>query len=178
MKKIASRYAVALFDLAIEQNQLDAYQQQLAWINDVFKDDTVFQFFGSAKIGSSKKKDVLVTIIKEHVDNYIINFLFILIDKRRMSLIHVIAKEFHSICNKHKNIQEGIVYSIRKLANEEIEHIEKSVGEKLDSKVELRNHINPRLLSGVKIVIGDTVIDGSLQAKMTQLKSQLLKESR
>lgn len=178
MIKVASRYAVALFDLALEQNQLDGYQKQLAWINDVFLDDTVFQFFSSVKISNSKKKEVLESIIKEHVGTYLVNFLYILIDKRRISLIHTIAKEFHSLCNKHKNIQEGVVYSIRKLAEDEINDIEKAVSEKLESKVELKNYINPRLLSGVRIVIGDTVIDGSLQAKMAQLKLQLLKENR
>jgi F-type H+-transporting ATPase subunit delta len=178
MIKVASRYAVALFDLALEQNQLDSYQQQLAWINDVFIDSTVFKFFTSVKVNNSKKKEVLQSIIKEHVDAYLVNFLFILIDKRRMSLIRTIAKEFHSLCNVHKNIQEGIVYSIRKLAEDEINDIEKAVSEKLESKVELKNYINPRLLSGVRVVIGDTVIDGSLQAKMAQLKQQLLKENR
>ncbi len=178
MKKVASRYAVALFELAMEQNKVDEYRAQFSWLEKVFDDGMVFSFFSSVKIDASKKKQVLTSIIKEHVDTYVFNFLLLLIDKRRMGLIKTIAKEFHSLCNQHKNIEEGIVYSIRKLSIQEIKDIETAVGKQLGCQVELKNHLNPRLLAGVRIVIGDTVIDGSMQAKMTQLKTQLLKESR
>ena len=178
MKKIATRYAVALFDLALEQDQLEMYQDQLLWIKEVFEDDTVFQFFSSVKIDRKDKKKVLKTILDEHIDQFVMNFLMILIEKNRMSLIRSIADEFHLLNNKHYNIQEGVVYSIRKLSQEEHKQIELAVGERLKSEVKLKNYINPDLISGVRIIIGDTVIDASMQSKISQLKSQLLKESR
>jgi F-type H+-transporting ATPase subunit delta len=178
MKKIATRYAVALFDLALEQDQLELYQNQLLWIKEVFDDESVFQFFSSVKIDRSDKKKVLTTILNEQIDRFIMNFLMILVEKNRMSLIRSIADEFHLLNNKHNNIQEGVIYSIRKLSSDEHKQIEEAVGQRLDSKVVLKNYINPSLLAGVRIIIGDTVIDASMQSKINQLKSQLLKESR
>lgn len=178
MKKIAARYAVALFDLAEEQDQLDTYHEQLLWIKQVFLDDHVYQFFSSVKIDRSDKKKVLTTILKNQVSEYLMNFLMILVEKNRMSLIRSIADEYHLLINKHNNIQEGVVYSIRKLTEKEHAKIEESVGQRLNSKVILKNYINPNLLAGVRIIIGDTVIDASMQSKLNQLKSQLLKESR
>lgn len=178
MKKIATRYAVALFDLALEENKLERYENQLLWINEVFEDDAVFQFFSSANIDRSDKKRVLTSILDQQIDQYMLNFLMILIEKNRMSLIRTIVNEYHLLCNKHNNIKEGIVYSIRKLSKEEHEQIEHAVGERLDSQVKLKNYINTSLISGIRIIIGDTVIDASMKAKMNQLKSQLLKESR
>lgn len=178
MKKIATRYAVALFDLALEQDQLNRYEKQLLWIKEVFEDDTVFQFFSSVKIARKDKKELLTSILGEHVDQYLMNFLMILIEKNRMSLIRTISDEFHLLNNKHNNIQEGVVYSIRKLSHDEHKEIERVVGERLNSEVKLKNYINSSLLAGIRIIIGDTVIDASMQLKINQLKSQLLKESR
>lgn len=178
MKKIATRYAVALFDLALEEDQLKKYEDQLLWIKEVFEDDTVFQFFSSVKIDRKDKKKLLDSILGEHVDQFLMNFLMILVEKNRMALIRTIADEFHLLNNKHNNVQEGVVYSIRKLSHDEHKQIEHSVGERLNSKVKLKNYINPDLLAGIRIIIGDKIIDASMQSKINQLKSQLLKESR
>src|SRR5690554_5567570 len=178
MSKIANRYAVALFELAVEEDQIDRYQQQLAWIKEVFNDDTVFQFFSSIKVDKLKKKEMLSTIMQDQVDQHMISFLMILIDKKRVSFIKAIADQFHSLCNKHYNIQEGYVYSIRKLSEQEHKEIEDAVSKKLNSTVKLKNYLNPHLIAGVKVVVNDTVIDASYQAQMSQLKAQLLKESR
>ncbi len=178
MKKIANRYSVALFDLSIEENKLEDYQQQLAWLKDVFEDNTVFLFFSSVKVDSTKKKDVLDSIVSANVDQHILSFIKILIEKRRMTLIKTIIEQFHSLYNQHHNIQEGIVYSIRTLSDQELLNIEDAVGKKLESEVKLKNYLNPSLLSGIKIVVNDVVIDASMQSKMSQLREQLLKESR
>ena len=178
MKKIANRYSVALFELALEEDKVEEYHKQLIWLNGVFEDNTVFQFFSSVKVESNKKKEVLDSIINENVDKNILSFIKILIDKRRMSLINVIIEQFHSLYNQHHNIQEGVVYSIRTLSKQELSSIEDAVGKKLESKVELKNYLNPNLISGIRIVVNDVVIDASMQSKMAQLKEQLLKESR
>ncbi|NLA78564.1 MAG: ATP synthase F1 subunit delta [Erysipelothrix sp.] len=177
MRKIANRYAVALYDLALEEHKLDVYEQQLTLLKDVFDDD-VLAFLMSLKIEADTKKEMMQSILEGKVETHLISWIMILIDKRRVSLIKGIIDEFHSLFNKHYNIEEGIVYSIRQLSDTEHQQIEATVSQMLESKVALKNYLNPQLISGIKVVVNDVVIDASMQAKMAQLKAQLLKESR
>ena len=70
------------------------------------------------------------------------------------------------------------MYSIRELSDEEIKQIETSVSKKLDTNVELTNRISKDLISGIRVVVEDVVIDGSMKYKLDNLRSELLKGSR
>lgn len=178
MKKVANRYAVALFELALEEAKLDEYAQQLSFLRKVFDDQEVLAFLTALKIQAKVKKELIKNILDKQVDRHLVSFIMILIDKRRISLVKVIIDEFHSLVNQHYNIEEGIVYSIRPLSDMEHKDIEAAISKMLESKVVLKNYLNPHLISGIKVVVNDVVIDGSMQAKMAQLKAELLKESR
>jgi F-type H+-transporting ATPase subunit delta len=101
-----------------------------------------------------------------------------LIDKRRINQFSEIAKEFHALCNQNKGVKEGVVYSTRLLDSDEIKRIEESVSQKMNLNVELTNKLDPQLLSGVRVIVNDVVMDGSLKNKIESLRHVLLKGSR
>ena len=88
-------------------------------------------------------------------------------------IIHfeIIASSFNNLCNDFSGIKEGIVYSAEKLSAAEIKKIEKSIGERLSSKVELENHVDHRLIGGVKVYVDDKVFDGTILGKIERLRS-------
>ena len=117
-------------------------------------------------------------IFSSRIDRDVVNFFCLLIDKRRVSQFIEIAKEFHVLCNQSNGIKEGVVYSTRLLDSNEIKGIEESISQKMKLNVELTNKLDPQLLSGVRVVVDDIVMDGSLKNKIDNLRHELLKGSR
>jgi F-type H+-transporting ATPase subunit delta len=179
MEKVASRYAQALFEYACELNKVDLWQQQMRLVHQVFQQDAqIVDFFSHIRIEADQKKSVFKQIFSERTDSDVVNFFCLLIDKRRVSQFSEIAKEFHILCNQSKGIKEGVVYSTRLLDIEEIKQIERSVSEKMKLNVELTNKLDPQLLSGVRVIVDDVVMDGSLKNRIDSLRHVLLKGSR
>lgn len=179
MSQINERYATALFELAQELGKVDAWQEQMKAVRSVFQQNKDYMtFFGHYRIANETKKEVLRNVFQGKVDKEVLNFLLLLVDKRRIRQLPGIAASFHTICNASKNIKEGIVYSVNELDAADKAKVEESVGQYLGCKVDLINRLDRSLISGIKVVVEDQVIDGSLRHRLNSLKSELLKESR
>lgn len=179
MSQLDHRYATALFELAQEKHLVDTWQGQMEGVKSVFAQNKDYiSFFGHYRIANQAKKEVLRNVFQDKVDKDVLNFLLLLVDKKRIKQILGIATSFHSICNASKNVKEGYVYSVKTLAQHDKASIEAAVGEKLGCRVDLVNRIDRTLISGVKVIVEDQVIDGSLRYRMSSLKSELLRESR
>lgn len=179
MDNVSSRYATALFDLACEKQCTDNWQEQMRFVKSVFAHNKDYlAFFSHYRISKEEKRSVLCNVFNGKVDKDLVNFLQLLLDKRRIGNVIGIATAFNSLCNEAKGVSEGVVYSVNELSAEDKKQIEESVGKKLGVKLDLLNKLDPNLISGIKVVVGDSVIDGSMQHRLTSLKSELLKESR
>ena len=179
MDGVSVRYATALFELACEKQCADKWQEQMEFVKSVFANNKDYlAFFSHYRITKEEKRSVLLSVFKDRVDRDLVNFLQLLLDKRRISNIIGIAAAFSTLCNEAKGVSSGIVYSVNELSAEDKKEIEESVGKKLGMKLELVNKIDPTLISGIKVVVGDNVIDGSTKYRLNSLKSELLKESR
>lgn len=179
MEQVSQRYATALFELANELKKTDSWQEQMRFVKAVFVQNKEYlAFFAHYRITKEEKQNILRSVFEGKIDRELLNFLLLLLDKRRIGKIVGIATSFNTLCNEAKNVSEGVVYSISELSAESKREIEESVGKKLGVKLDLANKLDPNLISGVKVVVGDIVIDGSMQHRLSSLKSELLKESR
>lgn len=178
MEQVSQRYAEALFELANELHVTDDWQEQMRAVKNVFTENTEFlKVLCHYRVSKEEKKDLIIKTFDGKIDKNIVNFFQLLVDKRRISNIIGIATAFNTLCNDAKNIKEGYVYSVNMLNKDEITSIENAVSKKLDCKVELQNRINQDLISGVKVVVGDVVLDGSMRNRLDSLTSELLKKA-
>ena len=179
MSQLTHRYATALFELAQEMNTIDTWQTQMNIVHSVFAENKEYiSFFGHYRVADNTKKDVIKNVFKDKLDKEVLKFLLLILYKKLIKNVIGIAMSFNTLCNESKNIKEGIVYSVKTLELKDKEQIEASVGKHLDCTIELKNRIDKSLISGIKVVVGDQVIDGSLRNRMNSLKTELLKESR
>lgn len=175
MDTIASRYAKALIELAIENNKVEVYQKQVKYVHSVIKENKeLVEFLKCYTIESSNKKDLLKKIFSNDIDLEVLYFLFLIIDKKRINYLERIFVEFNSECNEYRNILEGTIYSYEKLDEIQINKIEESVALKLNKRVELSNVIDASLIGGIKVVVNDTVFDNSIASRMQSLKQELI----
>ena len=175
MDTIASRYASALLELAIENNKVNEYQKQIKFVYSVIKENpNLVDFLKCYAIDNIEKKKLIEKIFKDEVCVEVLHFMFLLIDKKRINYIDRICVEFNSVCNEYRGVLEGIIYTTSELNEEQIKKIEEKVSSKLNKKVELTNSINPSIIGGVKIVVNDTVFDNSVESRIKALKQELI----
>ena len=96
MNTVAKVYAESLFDLAKEENAVETYQQDMLKVQEVFQDQSFVQFFCHVGINDENKNDVMKKAFLGQVQEYVYNFLLLLIKKRRMNDILSICDQFQS----------------------------------------------------------------------------------
>ena len=173
MDQIAEMWAGALLDIALEDDELKKTKDELEEVVSAF-DDEVIAFFESHKILKEDKKRVIKEL---KVSQILKNFLCLLVDKGRMMHIKAIAEQFRHLCNAHYDIKEVKIKSARKLDAALKEKLLEAIKKKEGKDIDLKEEIDERLISGVKIMMDDKVIDISMQKKIQNMRKALLEES-
>lgn len=178
MDTVASRYSKALFDLAKETNQIQDYYQDMELVLKVFESDkSILSFFNHVTIQDKDKYQLLDNCFASNIQTYSLNFLKLLVKKRRMKYVKDIISQFIRLCHQDLGIEEGIVYTAYKLDDAMLQKLEEAMSKKEKKTIKLKQKIQEDLIGGVKVQMNSKVYDGSIKNKVSQLKQKLL-ESR
>ena len=102
-----------------------------------------------------------------------LNFLKIILDKRRTHDLKAIVKKYVQLVNAHNNIVEGKVTTAIRLKNEDKMHLEKKLSTMTGKNIQLKNEVDPSIIGGILVRIGDKVIDGTIQSRLNELQKDL-----
>jgi len=108
---VARRYAMALFELALEQGKVELVDEQAQFLEDLFRDHQVRAFFQSPRIPAEQKKRLIASQLSELLDPVVHNLLKLLIDKRRIGLLAEIMREFDELTDRHRGVEEVTIVS-------------------------------------------------------------------
>jgi F-type H+-transporting ATPase subunit delta len=172
---IAKRYALALFQLAKEQQLLDQMETELRVVKEVVaKNPELTALLKSPKLTKEKKKEILTEAFSS-ANPYVLNTLNMMVDRRREDNIEALAEQFIELANDERGIAEAKVYTIRPLTAEESAALSTSFAGKVGKKsLVIDNIVDSNLLGGIKLRIGNRIFDGSLRGKLERLERQLL----
>jgi len=174
--RVASRYAKSLIDLAREQNALDAIHADMLQVIEVIKSNSQLQaVLKNPIIKLDKKENILNGIFGKSAHPALLAFFNLLIEKGRAGVLFATAKEFIVEFNQEKGIIEASVLSAAPLSAEQKEQIISLVKEEYGSQVILSNEIDPELIGGFILTIGDKQIDASIAGKLKRLEQHFLK---
>ena len=177
MSVVGDRYAESLFDLAKEENQVTQYLDDIKLVGEVLDSDPqIVQFFNHVLIENDKKIQLLDQSFKGNVDQYVLNFLKLLVQSRRIRYIDDIVKSYINLSNQYLVIEEGVIYTPYELTDQQIQDIEKAISQKENKKVTLKVSIDPSLLGGIKVQIANRIYDGTIKNKVEMLKKELLRK--
>ncbi|MBO7121578.1 MAG: ATP synthase F1 subunit delta [Bacilli bacterium] len=172
----ANAYAAGLYELALEREKVSSFQEEMKEVLRLFRDNPeLLETLSSYSLPEESLNALVDKVFGGLKNKEIPAFLKLLMLKHEIIHFEIIASSFNNLCNDYCGIKEGIVYSAEKLSEAEIKKIEKSIGERLSSKVELENHVDHRLIGGVKVYVDDKVFDGTILGKIERLRSSLLK---
>ena len=164
---VSKTYSEAIFDVAVEEGRLDDIQREFEFVTQTLIEYPEFnEIIRTPKIGVSEKKIVILETFENHISQTLLNFLKIIIDKKRGTDILDIKKDFDRRVDDHKNVVKAKVESVIPLTEEQLELLRDSLNKMTGKQVLLSTQINPELLGGISIQMGDRVIDGSVKFKL------------
>jgi len=173
-KLIAKTYSDALFEVGFEENKLDEFLQELTFVADTFKAyPEFFTIIRSPEINKGEKKEIITEIFRGKLSLEMLNFLKIIIDKNRIFYIEEIKREFERRVNDHKGIIKAVVYTVVPLSDEERGKLKEKLDKITGKNTEIVNKIDKDIVGGVLVRVGDKVIDGTIKARLDELKDSL-----
>ena len=178
MSLLGKRYGEALLGVAIEENSIDEYKENLECLIKYFEDVLELKpFIMSSEIGKQQKKDTMCKILESDCDEKFLNFVKVLIDKDRMNILSDILENYEALSNKYQNIIEIKVTSALELDNEDIEGIKRKYKNCFDGfSIKIKNVVDKNIIGGLKLEFGDTVIDATLKTRLDDLRNHMLGE--
>ena len=180
MAKIISKaYGEALFELAIEKNELESIAEQVNVLANAFAENPeLVKLISHPKISKEEKINVIETIFKGRMSDDIVGFLVIIVEKDRGSEIEDILKLFQAKVREYKKIGVALVTSAIELSTEQKQKVEqKLLQQTAYESFEVEYKVDASLIGGMIIRIGDRVVDSSIRSKLDNLTKELRKVS-
>jgi F-type H+-transporting ATPase subunit delta len=173
--KSAIRYATALMDLVLAQGKIERVEKDLSYFEQVMHTSTDFRLFLNSPIIRDDKKIAIYHQILTNFDELTMMFFGLVTKNGRELLLPEIARQFHRLLEKHRDIVSGTITTSSPLDAETKQTIIRKVSGTFKGNLSLKEEVNPSLLGGFIIRIDDKQIDASVASKLKQLKQELTK---
>jgi ATP synthase F1 delta subunit len=175
VEEIAEVYARALFEAAKDDGVLDRAHDELAEFADALDEDRNLQvFLFSPYFSSEEKKDGIRRIVSD-ADERVLNFLELLAERHRMPALFRIRRIFEGLWADENKLLPVIVTSATELDAGLVEDIGKRIEEQTGRRVELSANVNPDVLGGLMVRVGNMVLDATVRNRLEQLRKQVAK---
>jgi F-type H+-transporting ATPase subunit delta len=173
MQEIAEVYARSLFEVAQEQDALDEIHEQLDEFADELSSNRELQvFFFSPYFSSEEKKDGVAKVI-EGGNEYFVRFLELLAEKHRVPALFRIRREFDELWAEDQRLLEVSVTSAVELDEETVKGIGKKIEEQTGRRVELSANVDPDVIGGLVIRVGNMVLDATVRNRLERLRRRV-----
>jgi F-type H+-transporting ATPase subunit delta len=175
----AERYAGGLFALAKENGTIAEKKKQAEELSEALdQSDDLLMFLRAVKVTPEEKKKAIDEMFQDVLDHDFRSFLKLLVDKDRTYYLKEILNCFEDECNEALGLQKAEVISARPLAEEDLKRIQDVLEKKTGRKILLKKTINPSLIAGMKVKVGNEVIDVSMKSRIENMKEAILKGGR
>lgn len=168
------RYAEAFYNIAEEHNKIDEYQQELELVVKTIEEmENLREYMDHFLIPVDAKKEVISKIFADNISVMTLNFLHMIIDKRREAYLDFIVEEYQELTDIYHNISKAELISAQEVPEDAVQDLVEKLSISTGKIVQLKQTIDPLLIGGIKIRIGDQIIDATVAKKLEMLKTQL-----
>jgi F-type H+-transporting ATPase subunit delta len=180
--EVAAVYARSLYELADEAGNLDKvgdiYDELLAVVEMTRADANLHEFFSSPIIGVGRRRESLRTIFDGRISDMILRFLLVANEKGRLGHLEQIAGAYDALVQEaHGRVEVDLITaSDEKVGRDLIESVKKRVHDVFGKEPVLHHHSDPAMIGGIKLRIGDQLLDGSVATRLRRMKEEILGE--
>jgi F-type H+-transporting ATPase subunit delta len=173
MEEIAAVYARSLFEVAKEQDSLDKVHDELGEFADAMNESRELQMFLFSPYFSTKEKIEGLDKAVSGADEIFVNFLKLLIEKHRMPVIFRTRAEFDRLWEEENKLLPVEVTSAVELPESTVKQIGDRIAEQTDRKVDLSSTVDPDILGGIIVRVGNSVLDASIRNRLENFRKQV-----
>jgi len=173
MEEIASVYARSLFEVAQEQDKLDKLRDELGEFADALNESRELQVFLFSPYFSTKEKSEGLDKAISGADETFVNFLKLLIDKHRMPVVFRVRAEFDKLWEDENRLLPVTITSAVELPKDTVKHIGDRISEQTERKVDLSATVDPDILGGIIVRVGNSVLDASIRNRLENFRKQV-----
>lgn len=173
--RVASRYSRSIFELSKELKLTDAIFNDMVLMDQVYSSNrNLVTLLKNPIVRYDYKLRVLNRIFGDHLNELTLNFLALICRKNRAQIIHEASRVFIDLYHEHKGIVRANISSAVKLSDELANQFKGLIAKSTGKKVDLKASIDPSLLGGFVLNIGDKQMDDSLKGKLNNLRRELI----
>jgi len=169
----ARRYAQAVFNIALEKNELDRWQSDLREIAILGDDAELIALLENPKIHFKDKAKLLSKGLGE-INQLALNLVYLLVARGRLGMVGDIADEYQRLLDNYRGIEQAEVTTAVPLDDEDRQRLEERLGAVVGKKVVVKPKVDPSVLGGIVARIDGKLLDGSTRSKLAALKSVLV----
>jgi F-type H+-transporting ATPase subunit delta len=166
---IARPYAVAVFRLAREKNALAKWSEMLGFASAVAADVQMLAFIEDPKLASADIERMFLSVCDGKLDETGQNLIKLLVEYGRLALLPEIASTYEELKAQDEGTLDAEITSAVKLDDVQVKTLVGQLQIKFGKKVEASMKVDPEIIGGIKIVVGDTVIDASVRGRLQEL---------
>jgi F-type H+-transporting ATPase subunit delta len=172
-KTSSRRYAEAAFEIALRDGTVDQWLDQLQRAAGIVSDQAQVRRLENPRVPFGVRRDALAAAIGPDVMPQVTNLMGLVLRRRRLDRLPALATEFRRLYNRRAGIVEATATSAVELGPDDITALRERLGQLITGTIELHTRVDPSLLGGVQVRLGDQLIDGSVRGRLERLRSQL-----
>ena len=175
MEEIAEVYARSLFEVATENDKLDLVRAQLGEFAEALSESHELQmFFFSPYFSTDEKLDGLRRTVTD-ADESFLNFLSLLLENHRMPVIFRVRREYDRLWREANHLLAVQITSAIELDPSVAQRVGDEIGRQTGRTVELTSTVDPEVLGGIVVRVGNSIIDASIRTRLENLRKQVVK---
>ncbi len=166
---IVRPYAVAAFRLAKEQNALSRWSEMLSFTSAIASDPQMKAVIDNPKVVASDLERLFLSVCEKKLDKAGENMIKLLVESGRLALLPEVARAFEELKAQDEGVLEAEITAAVQPSDSEVKALVQRLETKFGKKVETSIKVDPEIIGGIKIVIGDTVIDASVRGQLQEM---------
>src|SRR4029077_14281337 len=169
----ARPYAEAAFELAQASNALPVWSSMLRYASAIVADPAMRQSLDNPKLTAADKESLVLSVCGDKLNAEGRRFVRVLVEAKRVALLPYIAELFDARKNDAEGVAAARIDSACPLTDEQVTELKTALEKRFGKKIEPSVNVDPELVGGARITVGDTVIGASVRAQLQAMASQL-----
>jgi F-type H+-transporting ATPase subunit delta len=170
----ARRYAEAAFEIAERDKTVAAWRSELEMAAQVLGDEGVARVVSNPAVAAAERSALVDKALAKNVSQPVLNLIHLQLRRGRVAQLPQVAAEFRRLDNQRKGITEATATAAAELTPSEVEALTKRLEQLTGGRVELDVRVDPSLLGGLVVRVGDRLIDGSVRGRLERLRNRLV----
>jgi len=175
---VAAQYAKGLFELALETGRFDIISDSIMGLEEVAQDGEFRLIIGHPQILDEQKYDVLKNCVLQTAPEELFGFFRLLVARNRIVILSEIIEEYTKLVDERQNVVRARVITAEKLAEAELERIKILLTKRFNKTVKFVQELDASVIAGVRVYVGDELIDTSVKKDIDDIRNSLLEHAR